>query len=169
MKQFHSIIKYFLAIALTFGVVLLSTNLVAISAVKGFETRCGWFHNPTPANAWLIDRQGEWTIGVQGGYQAKGDWPVTPQQWVETNVHYGYGCACLKARVDRQTHKVLEIKSSYARSLSACRQDRSIKPYEKKSAWRVGYFALDLSLENFMELCGFEPQTPSMPWKCSTN
>jgi Protein of unknown function (DUF4087) len=133
MKQFHSIIvKYTVAIALTFGVVLLSTNLKAISAVKGFETRCGWLHNPTPANVWLIDRQGEWTIGEQGGYQAKGDWPAfTPQQWVETNGSHGYGCACLKVKADRQTHKIIEIKSSYARSLSACRQDRFIKPYEK--------------------------------------
>ena len=39
-----------------------------------FETRCGWFSNPTPANIWLYDREGEWTIGVQGGYQVEKDW-----------------------------------------------------------------------------------------------
>ena len=38
-------------------------------------TRCGWFSNPTPANASLYDRDGEWVIGVQGGHQAEGDWP----------------------------------------------------------------------------------------------
>ena len=57
------------------------------------ELRCGWFSNPTPANASLYDRDDEWIISVQGGHEAEGDWPsFSPKQWVETNVHYGYGC-----------------------------------------------------------------------------
>jgi Protein of unknown function (DUF4087) len=97
-------------------------------AVEQFETRCGWFSNPTPANASLYDREGEWIIGVQGGYQAEGDWPdFGPGQWVETNVHYGYGCACLRLRVNRETHEVIKIESSRARPLAACRRDRSLK------------------------------------------
>jgi len=98
-------------------------------AIEPFETRCGWFSNPTPANVWLHDRDGQWTIGVQGGYQAEGDnwWPLfKPRQWVETNVHYGYGCVCLRLRVNRETHEVIEIKSSRARPLAACRRDRSL-------------------------------------------
>jgi hypothetical protein len=92
------------------------------------ETRCGWFSNPTPANASLHDREAEWIIGVQGGHQAEGDWPeFGPKQWVETNVHYGYGCACLSVEVDRESHHVLEIKSARARPLSACRRDRALK------------------------------------------
>jgi hypothetical protein len=92
------------------------------------ETRCGWFVNPTPANASLLDRDGEWIIGVQGGYQAEGDYPdFKPEQWVETNVHYGYGCACLRVKVDYENRKILEIKSSSARELSVCRKDRSLK------------------------------------------
>lgn len=92
------------------------------------ETRCGWFSNPTPANASLHDREGEWIIGVQGGHQAEGNWPdFGPKQWVETNVHYGYGCACLRMRVEKQSHKVLEIESARARPLSACRRDRALK------------------------------------------
>src|SRR5690348_8019506 len=58
------------------------------------QNRCGWFYNPTPGNAWLFDRDGEWTIGVQGGPQADGDWPNFREQWVETNGGYGYGCGC---------------------------------------------------------------------------
>jgi hypothetical protein len=93
-----------------------------------FETRCGWFINPTPANASLEDKDGEWIIAVQGGYQAEGDWPAfKPRQWVETNVHYGYGCACMRVKVDRESRRVLEIKSAYARSLAACRRDRKLK------------------------------------------
>src|SRR5688572_15850301 len=69
------------------------------------ETRCGWFSNPTPANASLHDRDDEWVIGVQGGHQAEGDWPsFAPKQWVETNGHYGHGCACLRVKVERETH-----------------------------------------------------------------
>jgi Protein of unknown function (DUF4087) len=93
-----------------------------------FETRCGWFSNPTPANASLHDRQGEWIIGVQGGYQAEGDWPdFSSGQWVETNGHYGYGCACMRVRVDHRTHRVIEIESARVRPLSVCRRDRSLR------------------------------------------
>jgi hypothetical protein len=93
-----------------------------------FETRCGWFSNPTPANASLYDRDAEWIIGVQGGHQAEGDWPdFGTGQWVETNGHYGYGCACLRLRVNRATHEVIEIESARARPLAVCRRDRSLK------------------------------------------
>ena len=96
-----------------------------------FETRCGWFSNPTPANASLHDRDAEWIIGVQGGHQAEGDWPdFAPGQWVRTNGDYGYGCACLRVRVNRQTHEVIEIESGRTRPLSVCRRDRSLRRWE---------------------------------------
>jgi len=104
------------------------------AAVKQFETRCGWFSNPTPANIWLYDREAEWTIGVQGGYQVEGDWDwpsFKDGQWVETNGRYGYGCVCMQVRVNRQTKKVLEIKSSRARPLAACRQDLPLKKWKR--------------------------------------
>lgn len=44
------------------------------------KVRCGWFENPTPANAWLTDRDGDWIIPVQGGHQANGDWPAFPRE-----------------------------------------------------------------------------------------
>ncbi len=105
----------------------------AESASAGFETRCGWFSNPTPANIWLYDRDGEWTIGVQGGHQVEGDWDwpdFKPKQWVETNGHYGYGCVCMQMRVNKQTREVVEIKSSRARPLSACRKDRALNRWK---------------------------------------
>src|SRR5882724_2620480 len=102
-------------------------------ALSTFETRCGWFTNPTPANAWLYDRNGEWIIGTQGGHQAEGDWPTfKPRQWVHTNgSSYGYGCACLLLRVNKQTHEVVEIKSSQARSLRQCRKDPALKKWSQ--------------------------------------
>ncbi len=98
-----------------------------------FETRCGWFSNPTPGNAWLQDRYGEWIIGTQGGHQADGDWPTfTARQWVRTNGNYGYGCACMQVRVNKQTHEVLEIKSAHARSLAQCRRDPALTKYKHR-------------------------------------
>jgi hypothetical protein len=97
-------------------------------AAEEYETRCGWFSNPTPANASLYDRAGEWIIGVQGGHQAEGDWPDFGRgQWVKTNVNYGYGCACLRVRVNRETHEVIAIESARARPLAVCRRDRSLR------------------------------------------
>jgi hypothetical protein len=125
-----------------FGCVL-SAVLVSVSVYTAprvesasdaeFETRCGWFSNPTPANIWLYDRDGEWTIGVQGGYQVEGDWDwpeFKPKQWVETNGHYGYGCVCMQMRVDKETRQVVEIKSSRARPLSVCRKDRALNKWK---------------------------------------
>lgn len=98
------------------------------NAIQSSEMRCGWFSNPTPANASLFDADAEWLIGVQGGYQADGDWPAFgPNQWVKTNVHYGYGCACMRVQVDRAEKKVIRIESARARPLSACRKDRALR------------------------------------------
>ena len=105
--------------------------------VAKFETRCGWLSNPTPANVWLFDRDGRWIIGTQGGYQMAGeDWALPDfkkGQWVRTNVgDYGYGCACLRLRVNKETHEVMEIESSRTRSLSVCRRDRSLRRWGLK-------------------------------------
>ncbi|HEX8495491.1 MAG TPA: DUF4087 domain-containing protein [Pyrinomonadaceae bacterium] len=123
------IIGYLLLAAVAF--VSGHPGLPVESEATQFETRCGWLDNPTPANLSLFDRDGEWIIGVQGGHQVEGDWEwptFRPRQWVSTNAgSYGYGCACLQLRVDKETHKVLEIKSARARLLSVCRRDRSLK------------------------------------------
>lgn len=96
-------------------------------AAVAAKLRCGWFENPTPANAWLTDRDGEWTIGVQGGHQAEGDWPVFPRsRWVHTNGHYGYGCACMKVLADPETRLASRILSSSSRPLASCRKDRAL-------------------------------------------
>ncbi|MHB1057928.1 MAG: DUF4087 domain-containing protein [Rhodanobacter sp.] len=91
------------------------------------ERRCGWFENPTPGNATLTDRDGEWEIATQGGHQADGDWPgFADAQWVATNGHHGYGCACLSMRVDPAARIVVSISKAAARPLAACRHDKSL-------------------------------------------
>jgi hypothetical protein len=92
------------------------------------QYRCGWFENPTPSNAWLVDRDGEWTIGIQGGHQAAGDWPeFTTAQWVSKNGNYGFGCACLLLVVDPDSRQVLRILRATARPLGACRRDPALR------------------------------------------
>ena len=113
-----------MAIAIVTGQPSVSTALEGSQV----ENRCGWFSNPTPANASLHDSDAEWIIGVQGGHQADGDWPsFGPGQWVKTNVNYGYGCACMRVRVNHDSQEVIKIESSRARPLSACRSDKKLK------------------------------------------
>ena len=113
--------------AVAFGGALSSSMPVSAIATVS-ETRCGWFSNPTPANASLHDRDAEWIVGVQGGHQADGDWPeFAPSQWVKTNVNYGYGCACMRVQVNANTKEVIRIESAQARPLSACRRDPALK------------------------------------------
>jgi hypothetical protein len=99
-----------------------------LSTQAAEENRCGWFTNPTPGNAWLNDRDGEWTIAIQGGYQAEGDWPeFKPKQWKITNAgDHGYGCACMRVTTNRGEMRILSIQSAKARPLSACRSDRKL-------------------------------------------
>ena len=104
----------------------LSTSLALATEI---QNRCGWVHNPTPANWNLIDRDGVWVIGVQGGRQAAGELPEFPadrDHWVKTNGNYGYGCACLKVKVDRKAKAVLAIQSARVLALAKCRADKSL-------------------------------------------
>ena len=99
------------------------------------ETRCGWLSNPTPANIWLNDRDGEWIISIQGGYQVEEEWPwpdFKKGQWIVTNSGgHGYGCACLQVRVDKSNNHVLEIRSARPRPLAACRKELALKKIER--------------------------------------
>jgi hypothetical protein len=134
MKFQSSIVAGVLLLAL-FGVTGHSFK-AGESKPKAFETRCGWLNNPTPGNIWFNDREAEWTIGVQGGYQVANDWPwpaFKRGEWVRTNAgSYGYGCACFQLRVNKETHEVVEIKSARARPLTQCRKDSSLK------RWKMG-------------------------------
>ncbi len=104
--------------------------MAASGPARPAERRCGWLENPTPANYWLRDRQGEWTLSIQGGYVAEGydDHMVdmTTRGWVETNVHYGYGCACLDVVVDAATKRITRLVSAQPVPLARCKADKSL-------------------------------------------
>ena len=97
-----------------------------------FKIRCGWFDNPTPGNMTLHDKEGEWIIGIQGGYQVAGDWnwpKFKEAQWVMTNGPHGHGCACFKMKANKHSFKVLQIKRTWAKPLEACRKDKALKKW----------------------------------------
>ena len=107
--------------------------LVAAAAQQtpaGAERRCGWLSNPTPANYWLTDRDGEWTIMAQGGYQAEG-WDELPDMtvrgWVRTNGNYGYGCACMTVTTDRANMRVTRLHAAAPVPLRQCRADPRLR------------------------------------------
>jgi len=104
--------------------------ILAAAQSSPIETRCGWLQNPTPANWWLVDRDGEWLLGAQGGYQAPG-MDVMPDMstngWVETNGSYGYGCSCIRGTFDRRTRRVTRLTSARPVPLRQCQADRHLR------------------------------------------
>lgn len=99
---------------------------VAASA-KGVR-RCGWLSNPTPANWWLTDRDGQWVLGSQGADQAPGmdEMPdMSTAGWVETNGHYGYGCACMTITADAEG-QVTRVADAQPKPLKQCQADRKL-------------------------------------------
>ena len=97
--------------------------------IQDSKLRCGWFDNPTPGNAWLNDKDGEWEIAVQGGHHAKGKWPeFKDSQWVRmSSGSSGYGCTCMKVVENAEYKEIINIISAYVKSLSVCRHDKALK------------------------------------------
>jgi len=133
----HFLKEFTLWILLSLATFFSFFSAVPVLRASDFETRCGWIDNPTPANWDLTDRHGTWLIGAQGGYQAKGDVPQIPESkkyWVNTNIHYGYGCACLKVKTDPKQKRILEIKGGQALPLARCYSDKTLPPRAKETA-----------------------------------
>jgi Protein of unknown function (DUF4087) len=89
--------------------------------------RCGWFQNPSPGNWYLTDRDGDWTLAMQGLYDAPGfdRLPAMDRYgWVKTNLEYGYSCGCIKMDVNRKIRKVTRVYSGYPIPMSRCRNDK---------------------------------------------
>ncbi len=124
ITQIAEISRFFRVVATT--LTLFSISIFLCEKSKASEERCGWFQNPTPANAWLKDKDGLWIIGVQGGHQAEGDWPdFEDKDWIKTNGYYGYGCACLEVETNKEK-KVLQIINSKVKPIKVCKRDKSL-------------------------------------------
>lgn len=103
--------------------------LILFGHALASELRCGWLQNPTPANQWLIDKDGTWDISLQGGHSAPGieklkDFP--DDQFVKTNGNYGYGCSCIRVDVNKSDKKVTQIYSSKILPLNRCETDQTL-------------------------------------------
>jgi Protein of unknown function (DUF4087) len=103
--------------------------MTLITGAAKAEMRCGWISNPTPANWWLTDADGEWTIMTQGGDGGPDGMDLMPdfteKQWVRTNGYYGYGCACMD--VETQDDRITRITSVRQLALSKCERDPKLK------------------------------------------
>ena len=91
------------------------------------DTRCGWIHNPTPGNHWLIDADGLWIISVQGGHQAEGDLKYPPDdQFVDTNRSYGYFCGCVNVLKVDDKNKISKFDNASSKLLKTCLKDEDL-------------------------------------------
>lgn len=112
-------------------ILILATILGTMSA-QAVETRCGWIDNPTPANWWLTDADGTWTISVQGGYSISDkSWDnmtkaISGQFEAYNGKNYGRYCGCIVGTFSTE-NDVLTVQSSSAKPLSACKNDKKIK------------------------------------------
>jgi hypothetical protein len=116
--------------------------LSPVSADSSFATptteqiRCGWFDNPTPNNASLMDQDGEWIISRAGGenrgHEAAGQWPkFSKNNYTFTGQgSYGYGCTCMKVISTLEGNEIVEIKWAKEKPLAACRKDPASKAKE---------------------------------------
>ena len=85
--------------------------------------RCGWWDNPSPGNVWLTDRQGQWTVAMQGVYEAAGDGPAfAPSQLAPRDAPHGHGCACMMVRADLASRLVYDFYEAKALPLKSCRR-----------------------------------------------
>ncbi|UBF25473.1 DUF4087 domain-containing protein [Kovacikia minuta CCNUW1] len=108
---------------------LVSVLIGVVPSSSAVEKRCGWLQNPTPANWWLIDRDGTWTISVQGGYRARGMDTIpdlSQREYIATNGSYGYACACMDVTANRRTMRITHIYKTKQLPLRTCRRDPAL-------------------------------------------
>lgn len=110
----------------TFAVFLLCRSVVAVTTLD--TNICGLFHNPSPANVWLLAESSEWVISIQGEYSADGEWPrFRTLDWTSTNGTYGFGCACLHVVAEPGSHRIVRILSAKSQPLSSCTTAPSLR------------------------------------------
>lgn len=112
------------------AIAIILTSITAASPLMAAETRCGWLQNPTPANWWLDDADGSWTIMSQGGGEGPPGMDLIPdiseRDYVRTNGNYGYACACLSVETDGNDEAITRILSVRQLALSKCENDKSL-------------------------------------------
>lgn len=99
------------------------------SPAAALETRCGWLDNPSPANWWLLDADGDWTISIQGREEFSNFFDVEPTGTYEREgLHpsYGWSCACIRGEFDPVSRRLTFAESVRNLPLSQCREDPAL-------------------------------------------
>ena len=116
--------------------------LILIAFPATAETRCGWFTNPTPANVFLDDAHGGWTLSAQGRGGVPGfddAWAAegSPAEWVQMSpAGYGYGCGCVEGEFGPVgSQQVLAVRRYWHRPLAACADDPALEPRDLVPMW----------------------------------
>lgn len=120
--------------------------IIAAPAYAAPRNICGWIDNPTPMNWWISDAKQEWAISTQGSDAAENIEAIpdmSGNQWVPTNGHYGFGCACISADTDAVNKRITRIHSFTQRPLSRCESDKAL-PHKGRDAacnrwWQASY------------------------------
>lgn len=124
--------RWIVAVLIAWPLLSLAGGEAVTSNGRVRKLRCGWFENPSPGNASLLDRDGEWVIAMQGEHAAKGKWPeFRKSDWISTgNGSYGYGCLCMHVTEDSEKQYILEILDAKPKPPAACRSDKKVKEPE---------------------------------------
>lgn len=116
--------------------------LLAAPAFAKTETRCGWYHNTSPANVFLEDADGQWWISMQGSPPARGfddayttdfDNRVRIDYSGKVTQRYGFSCACAEGKFDAgrsQYENVLSIQSLREIPMERCEGDPKLPKIE---------------------------------------
>lgn len=120
---------------------LVATALfAAVPAEARTETRCGWYHNPTPANVILEDADGQWWLSIQGrppvpgfedAYTRAFDDRLRIDYAGQVTDRYGYSCACAEGEFDAGSGRydnVISISRLTEIPLARCEQDPALPP-----------------------------------------
>lgn len=120
-------------------IVLLIASVLAGRAVQA-ETRCGWYHHPTPGWHYLQDADGEWwfsesaqppAIGYAAvpGFESSYDQAFDDRVRIDyagriTDYSYGFSCACADGIFRGDT--VISVSRLTERPIAACEQDPNL-------------------------------------------
>ena len=122
--------------------IMLIALVAALPGAAMAETRCGWFTNPTPANVFLDDADGGWTLSAQGrggvpGFDDAWASEGSPQEWVMMSpAGYGYGCACVEGDFGPVgSQEVREVRRYWHRPLAACAEDPALEERDLVPMW----------------------------------
>ncbi len=91
---------------------------------------CGWIVNYGPGNWSLLDRHGEWELGVQGGPQVRGLDTIpdlSRRDWQAEGPSSGQGCGCLDITAASGSRRVMAMRFVRQMPLRVCRADPTLR------------------------------------------